>query len=154
MKHTTFKRLISSYVDDELNETQKARVESHLAQCQSCQTFYRQVLRLKPMLNAEQSVEVNPFFAQRVLHRYYARKRENFWSLFERVPKPVLATGLVLSILVLSVFSIYDVDSTETPASNESYALFYENAVESNIQSDEEALAFVIYDEFMTMNGE
>ncbi len=154
MKHYNFKRLISSYVDDELNEAQRAQVEFHLSECSSCQNFYKQLLGFRNVLQAEESVKVNPFFAQRVLHGYKARKRETFWSLFERVPKPVLATGLILSILVLSIFSFSVVQSPEATAANTSYTILFDNTVEPNIQSDDEALAFVIYDEFQTINGE
>lgn len=154
MKHVKFKRLLSLYLDGELNENQRYTVESHLAHCADCRAFYETHNRVREWMPPEESIQVNPYFATRVWHTYQARKRESFWSLFERIPKPVVATGLVLSLLILSFFSIAEIDSSEPVTSNTTYAILFEDSNESDIQTDEDALEFVIYNKVMTVNGD
>lgn len=154
MKHVRFKRLLSLYLDGELNEKQRQTVEWHLAHCADCRAFYETHNRIRQWMQPEESIQVNPYFAKRVWNTYQARKRESFWSLFERIPKPVVATGLVLSLLILSFFSIAEIDSSEPVAGDATYAILFEDSSESDIQTDEDALEFVIYNEVMTVNGD
>jgi len=51
INHEKYQELLSAYVDNELNETEKSLVEDHLLTCEACQVAYKEYTNLKPILN-------------------------------------------------------------------------------------------------------
>ncbi len=48
--HQEMKELISSYIDGELNETQRKSVENHLKECPECQKEFEEMRRLEEVM--------------------------------------------------------------------------------------------------------
>src|SRR3972149_4021474 len=71
-------RLISPYLDEELNSELRKRVEEHLDTCTGCRALAEELSRLKRMIAGQGREEVRPFFWERL--------------------KPSLGTGLLQAV--------------------------------------------------------
>jgi predicted anti-sigma-YlaC factor YlaD len=51
MEHDKIKELISSYVDNELDQEQRSLVEAHLEQCPECRREYREMVKFEEVMD-------------------------------------------------------------------------------------------------------
>lgn len=142
MKHAKIKKLLSSFVDGELSSAQQKLVENHLASCEKCRAMLAVFQRLHAAA-AEPVFKKNPFFAQRVLAELKSRKREGFWQVFDLIPRPLIVTGLVLSIVTLTVFALPQ-NQTSSDLYTSEVALFYGDQVDQTMVTNDQALAIAI----------
>jgi hypothetical protein len=142
MKHAKIKKLLSSYVDGELSSAQQKCVENHVASCKTCRAMLADFQRLHAVA-AEPVFKKNPFFAQRVLAELKSRKREGFWQVFDLIPRPVIVTGLVLSVVTLTVFA-FPQSKTSSDLYTSEVALFYGDQAEQTMVTNDQALAIAI----------
>jgi Ca-activated chloride channel family protein len=101
--HTTYKELLSAYVDGELNQEETSLVEDHLLACSECQKTYKELVKLSSTLKAwpdegiSSDLELNLNKALANKRRANMKPRSNFFKV------GVGSTFLVCFILVVLV---------------------------------------------------
>lgn len=50
MNHEDIKKLVSAYIDGEVNDQEKKQVEDHLARCAECQQQFKELISLEEVL--------------------------------------------------------------------------------------------------------
>jgi anti-sigma factor RsiW len=63
-------RVVSAYVDDELDEAERARIERHLEGCQGCQAAmdqFKTVIRLAGRLSPADVASLDPLIRDRLM---------------------------------------------------------------------------------------
>jgi len=150
MRHQKIKKMLSDFVDDRLSSAEQNFILNHLKSCAECQRLLASFQQIRKNIR-EIQVDVNPFFATRVLAEVRSRQREGFWALFDIIPRPVVISGLAASIFLLAVFT-RPVPSVPDSYSVQ-YATFYGDHSEITSVTDDQALAIAINAEAVT-NGE
>lgn len=51
MNHEYIKKLVSAYIDGEVNDEEKKQVETHLSRCKECQQEFRELTALEEVLH-------------------------------------------------------------------------------------------------------
>jgi len=153
MKHKKIAVMLSEFIDDRLSARQEKIVRQHLTKCAKCREMLHNFEMLHNAGNLESTAEVKPFFAQRVLREVNARNEEKVWQIFSFLPRPVIATGIAFSLVLLGFFMsplLYP------PADNyeSEFALLFNGQTEINNVSDDEALAIALSVEPNLENGE
>ncbi|MBN1464996.1 zf-HC2 domain-containing protein [candidate division KSB1 bacterium] len=151
MRHHKIKKKLSEFLDGRLSSNEDKMIKEHLAHCQACQATlnsFRQLRRCK-----EADYEMNPFFAQRVLALVRARRSEGFWQVFDFIPRPVIVTGLVLSVITLTIFATPLYQLTNDRNGSE-LAMLYAESNEMVPVTDDQALAIVFQAQEANATGE
>jgi len=150
MRHQKIKKMLSDFMDDRLSSAEKSYITNHLKNCTECQRLLASFQQIRKNIRDIQ-VDVKPFFATRVLAEVRSRQREGFWALFDIIPRPVVISGLAVSILLLAIF-VKPVTSVPDSYSAQ-YAMFYGDHSEITSVTDDQALAIAINADAVT-NGE
>lgn len=151
MRHHKIKKKLSEFLDGRLSSDEEKLINAHLAHCQTCQSLLNSFRRLR--LCKEADYKMNPFFAQRVLALLSARRSERFWQVFNFIPRPVIVTGLVLSIITLTIFATPLYQLTNDRNDSE-LALLYADSSEMTPVTDDQALAIVFQAQETDATGE
>ncbi|MBN1561537.1 zf-HC2 domain-containing protein [candidate division KSB1 bacterium] len=152
MRHPRIKKKLSEFLDGRLSSKEADFISAHLAHCAECQKLlssFRQLGRLCERAD----FRVNPYFAKRVLAHLNARRAEGFWQLFDFLPRPVILTGLVLSIFTLTILGapLYRLTSDETSSE---LAVLYADTNDLTPVTDDQALAIVFQTHEIEATGE
>lgn len=155
MKHQKIKRQISQLIDNEISETQKKDIISHLDGCQDCRMFYNQSLGMRYLIPKE-SPKVSPFFAQRVLAQTTSRMEKPLWSFIPQMPRSLALAFSSISIILILLLSLStNISLNAENVKNDYSQLFvYDNQFESEKISNEEALQILILKENPQFVGE
>ena len=99
------KKLLSSYLEDELNPQQRKEVESHLKSCPSCSELFSLLQQTKESLSSWPELEVRP----ELLGRLYSipQKKKKFKFSFDFLLRPSLQPFLAGAVILLMVISFY-----------------------------------------------
>lgn len=96
--------LISRYVDSELDQEEKAKVEKHLESCTACKESYVEEIQVKELVRERLPKVKAPAYLQNRIRRMLIRKgsRPGFWQLVQSLftYQPV-TTSFALAMLAL-----------------------------------------------------
>jgi hypothetical protein len=151
MRHHVLRKKLSEFLDDRLSSEEEKFVNEHLAHCSECQKMFKSFQQLG--LFKEPEFKVNPFFAQRVLAHLNTRRGEGFWQVFDFIPRPVIVTGLALSIVILTIFGapLYPLKSDKNSSE---LAVLYADTIELTPVTDDQVLAIVFQTDEIDATGE
>ena len=148
MRHRTIKKMLSEFVDDRLSSEKTELINNHLASCAECRLAVKSFQEIG-RLSTEMHINVKPFFAQRVLANLKSRQRDGFWQVFDFIPRPVIVTGLVVSIITLALFSMPINQSTDRSVLE--LSMLYGEQMEQAHVTNDQALAIAINAQAPTM---
>lgn len=95
------KKKISAYLDGELSEDERARIETHLEECATCRADADELAAVSDALDVLEGLDPNPYFAARV-KRLATERKQRGW--FGRAVVPVAATAAAATFLLLGGF--------------------------------------------------
>jgi anti-sigma factor RsiW len=95
------KKKISAYLDGELPEDERARIEKHLAECRACRAEAEELTAVTDALDVLEGLEPDPYFAARVKRIALTRKQN---GRLKRVIVPAAATAAAALSLLLGGF--------------------------------------------------
>ena len=81
MEHETYWEQLSALLDGELNETDRAAVTAHLAQCADCQAYLAELTALRDAMGAWGDEDVPGGFAEGVMERVRREAPETLWRV-------------------------------------------------------------------------
>ena len=108
MNHKKIQLLVSSYLDDEVNDSEKAEVLSHLEVCSECRQFIEHAKLMKEEIRALGEVKLENSFASRVAYSVEKRDEQTVeWLGIEPSARNTffLLAGFVLVIIFLTSFN-------------------------------------------------
>ena len=152
MRHQKIKKMLSEYVDDRLSSNEEKFMREHLAHCIECNNVLKAFQQLDRFY-VEPNARVNPFFAQRVLAHLKARRLDGFWQVFDFIPRPIIVTGLALSLITLTIFST-PLHNFATEKTSSELAVLYADSNEQTPVTDDQALALVFDAQEINATGE
>lgn len=107
MRHEEIARLLSSYLDDELTEEERAVVHEHLESCEACSRRLRQLTVLTRNVRSAGNLDLPYAFAHSVLNSIHHEEEEAVsWTGLEHYAQRFVL-GLALLILVLLGVTTY-----------------------------------------------
>jgi hypothetical protein len=153
MNHNKMAIMVSEFVDGRLSANEEQIVQQHLKECAACRDMHHnfQMLQNADMVEAPSSVR--PFFTQRVLKEYDNRTADKIWQLFDFIPRPIITTGLALSLILIGIFSTPLLYQPQNTLETE-FALLFNADAEVITVTDDEALAIALSADSMLSNGE
>lgn len=118
--------LVSADFDQIMDDTQRAALRSHLAECPDCRQFADQVRGVSRWLSVLQAPEPRPSFTQRLMAKLPDRQmeRSSLWEWLAALrPAPVAAGGLALAAGIIMAIVMngeprLPAPKTEDPAPN------------------------------------
>jgi predicted anti-sigma-YlaC factor YlaD len=117
MNHKILQLLVSSYVDGEVNESEKAEVHSHLEVCSECRQFIQQAHLIRNDIALLGEVKLVNYFAERVAHSVDKRDEQtNEWLGIEPLARNMF---IVLSGFVLALFFLTSFNNSAASAMND-----------------------------------
>lgn len=111
INHEKIKELLSAYVDNELNETEKSLVEDHLLTCPACQVAYKEYLNLKPILNQwpdeklslDLEAKINQSLSEKNIRRADMKPNKNLFRI--GVGSSLIIVLAIVGILSMQTYS-------------------------------------------------
>ncbi|HQL35558.1 MAG TPA: DUF4349 domain-containing protein [Bacillota bacterium] len=104
MKCETIKNMMSSYIDKDLNNIEKAEFEKHLAVCEECREEYESLLDIIAACGNLEEIELPQNFRTELHQRLNEEKsKRNFFSGIMGSKRMKMATGLVAAALVIAI---------------------------------------------------
>jgi len=104
MKCETIKNMMSSYIDKDLNNIEKAEFEKHLAVCEECRAEYESLIDIIAACGNLEEIELPQNFRTELHQRLNEDKRKrNFFSGIMGSKRMKMATGLVAAVLVIAI---------------------------------------------------
>ncbi|MCX7984240.1 MAG: zf-HC2 domain-containing protein [Bacteroidetes bacterium] len=106
MKHCSFQRLISSYFDGELSSAERLSIEQHVAHCQDCQTFLRELHIYRHAIQETATLKYEPVLTRRILEKVYETQHGlTAWITFEKyVRRTLIAFAIVIVIFFTALY--------------------------------------------------
>ena len=102
-----FSVLITRYIDDELDVSEKNEVKIHLRECSECQETYEQETQVKKLLRERLPIVKAPAYLRSRIRRNLIRdgNRPGFWQLVHSLflYRPV-TSSLVMALIAFMVF--------------------------------------------------
>lgn len=114
MKHKRLQLLISSYLDGEVNDGEKAEVLSHLELCSECRQFIEHVKLMKEEICALGEVKLADSFAARVA--YSVERRDEQTVEWLGVEPSARNTFFLLAVVVLIMFLFTSINNNTASA--------------------------------------
>ncbi len=108
MNHKSIQILVSSYLDNEVNDTEKAEVLSHLELCPECRQFIEHAKLMKEEISTLGEVKLASSFASGVAYSVEKRDEQTVeWLGIEPSARNTffLLAGFVLIIIFLTSFN-------------------------------------------------
>lgn len=102
MKCETIRNMMSSYIDRDLNDIEKAEMEKHLAECEECREEYESLLDIIAVCGNLEEVELPQNFRTE-LHQKLVEEKKSFFSGILGRNSMKVATGLVAAALVVAI---------------------------------------------------
>lgn len=101
--HSKMKKLISAYLDNEVNEKEKNLVEEHLKKCTFCRKYYENLQRLSSALGKYKEEELSPDLEQRIKFNFLGGKYKGVAKMKNKKLIFGISSG-ALAILLMFVF--------------------------------------------------
>lgn len=128
------------YIDNELNQSEKDKVQKHIETCKKCKETYNLLLASMNIISVEKNKKVNPFIATPILEKINLLKQPK--QVYKKVLQPVLASlAILLGVFFGHNISIY-LNENET-TTNE----IVESEINLN-EADQYAINSYSYDEY------
>ena len=108
MNHKKLQVLVSSYLDGEVDDSEKTIVLSHLEQCPDCRAFIQQAKRIREEICALGEVKLTNSFTARVTYSVERRDEQTVeWLGIEPSARNtfILLAGVVLIMFLLTSFN-------------------------------------------------
>jgi len=108
MNHKKIQLLVSSYLDEEVNDSERAQALSHLEVCSECRQFVEHAKLMRENICALGEVELANSFAARVAYSVEKRDEQTVeWLGIEPSARNtfILLAGLVLVMFFLTSFN-------------------------------------------------
>ena len=108
MNHKKIQLLVSSYLDDEINESQKAEVRSHFEECSECRQFMKHGQLIRNEIRSLGEVKLANYFAERVAHSVDKRDEQTMeWLGIEPLARNtfIVLAGFVFVMFFLTSFN-------------------------------------------------
>jgi len=119
MKHSTMQRLLSAYVDNELNEAEANTVRDHVAECSSCQTRIHELGVIRARIREAATAELPDNFVYAVQRSFRKEQQESvMWLGTERFARNLVAA---LCVLVFAVIAFGSILQPQQPIGEERY---------------------------------
>ena len=153
MRHHKIATMLSEYLDGRLSSNDIKIVKQHLEKCGQCRNLYDSFMMLHKRSENDAPFAVRPYFTQRVMNGYHLRRRDAVRELFGRLPRPLVAAGLLLSFVLLLLFA----PPRSAPPSEiyeSEFAILFDANTKADNMSDDEALAIAINAETVLATGE
>jgi predicted anti-sigma-YlaC factor YlaD len=112
MNHKELQSLVSSYLDGELIEKDKAIVLSHLGKCSDCRKFIEHSNYLRDEIKSLGEVKLSDYFAMRVSH--IIEKRDEQFEDWLGVEPLARNSFLILAIIVVVMFFFTNSESNSS----------------------------------------
>ncbi|HNT02161.1 MAG TPA: DUF4349 domain-containing protein [Bacillota bacterium] len=104
MKCETIKNMMSSYIDKDLNNIEKAEFEKHLAECEECRAEYESLIDIIAACGNLEEIELPQNFRTELHQRLNEEKsKRNFFSGIMGSKRMKMAAGLVAAALVIAI---------------------------------------------------
>lgn len=104
MKCETIRNMISSYIDKDLNDIEKAELEKHLTECEQCREEYESMLDIIAVCGNLEEVELPQNFRTELHQKLEEeKKKKNLFGNFLGKTGTKMATGLVAAALVIAI---------------------------------------------------
>ena len=104
MKCETIKNMMSSYIDKDLNNIEKAEFEKHLAECEECRAEYESLIDIIAACGNLEEIELPQNFRTELHQRLNEQKsKRNFFSGIMGSKRMKMAAGLVAAALVIAI---------------------------------------------------
>ncbi len=115
MKHKELQLLVSSYVDGEVVESDRAKIMTHLEICTECREFVTQAKRLREEIQALGEAELSSTFTMRTVSSVEKHSaQEGGWLGIEPLARN---TFLTIAIVVLIMFLLTNYDTSASSSS-------------------------------------
>jgi len=112
MNHKELKLLVSSYLDDEVSETDKETVLSHMKVCTECYEFVQYANKIKEEIRTIDEVDLPDVFAAHLAHSVERREEQvEAWLGIEPLARN---TFFVLAIVALLMFILTTFDNNSS----------------------------------------
>jgi len=114
MNCAAYQEDISRYLDDDLSDREEQEMFAHLAGCESCRGFVRDVMQLRNALRRIPAPEPSDSLDRRVLsipeqwareHHHVLSRTAGFWKQRLAVPMPA-AAAVLLAFLLTTVLAL------------------------------------------------
>ena len=132
MNHKRLQLLVSSYLDGEVNDTEKTIVISRIEACSECRRFIEHVILMREEISALNKFQLTSSFTARIL--YAVKKRDERtveWLGIEPLARNtfILLAGFVLLIFFFTKFN------SDTPSSMNDQLLnrITSNSISTNV---------------------
>lgn len=104
MKCETIRNLMSSYIDKDINNIEKAEFEKHLAECEACREEYKSLIDIIAACGNLEEIELPQNFRTELHQRLNEEnKKRYFFSGIIGSRRMKMATGLVAAALVIAI---------------------------------------------------
>ncbi|HYE83247.1 MAG TPA: DUF4349 domain-containing protein [Clostridia bacterium] len=104
MKCETIRNMISSYIDKDLNDIEKAELEKHIAECKECREEYESMLDIIAVCGNLEEIELPQNFRAELHQRLVEeKKKKSFFSGIMGNRNMRMASGLVAAALVIAI---------------------------------------------------
>ena len=104
MEHETYREQLSALLDGELNETDRAAVTAHLAQCADCQAYLAELTALRDAMGAWEDEDVPDGFAEGVMERVRREARPKRGQ--RRAWRGLAALAACAAVALLAIHSV------------------------------------------------
>ncbi|MBD3386046.1 hypothetical protein GF407_14115 [candidate division KSB1 bacterium] len=143
-KKCNYLKMVSRYMDNDLNEGEKKALQTHLIHCYTCQKHFKAFLHLKQA--SRFNYPVSPYFAPRV---FSALKQTTppFWKQMAILPEFLVKSGLVIATLILIFIATADIfnnSPSEMTEPSENLILIDELDRQTTLVSNDQALRFAL----------
>lgn len=151
MTHGYWLKNLSAYLDNEVSERKRRKVEVHLAGCELCQSHLAQWKKIQEIQNQESLLYPEEQVWQAISHRMKAEpiKPLRFWEddwVTRYIPNPMsaVATAALVILIVLGMQPYLRPQQTQqdttTPVTIEQ---FLSNSTDSSSNSNTDTLAMI-----------
>jgi predicted anti-sigma-YlaC factor YlaD len=117
MNHKQLQILVSSYLDGEVSENEKALVKEHLKNCSECRTFIKQIYHIQEGIAGIGEAELVPGFANHVRNLIVRQEEQTEkWISIEHLARNAVFT---IAVFVIAMFFVTSFSDESSPGISE-----------------------------------
>lgn len=157
MKRSHLGKQISVFIDGETEPKETKEIKTHLQECAQCKQVYHSFKEIRKASLDLKSFSTSPYFAQKVMANYQARKKESFWNSFDFLPRPIVHGALIVSIIIVTILSWpqkQTIQVVEELSETSDYTVIFENGTNETLATNDQALQFALNDGLEVFEGE
>jgi len=156
MKKAHFDKQISAYLDGEIRNSEREKIDKHLLECSQCQELFQIFKETREAALKIEGFRVSPYFAKKVIANFQTRERESFWNSFDFLPRPIIHAALVVSVIILVILPWplkQDTQTLEDLSDTSDYTAIFVNGANETLTTNDQALQFALNDGSEVLNG-